>query len=144
MSAHVDVSDVLVVTDLPGSARRWVLHPPEDAYGDGDIHHLDVELHDDGLFARGSSVAEGLADFLDRLVVRWRGWEGTLTWESMEHDCVLDATHDGSRVTLGVALRRPFRAYAADAWSARVVFSLEPGEQLRDLSRAVSQFLSRE
>jgi len=46
----------------------------------------------------------------------------------------LDATHHGQRVQLAVTLPHPHRTYEPDAWSARVVFTLEPGEQLRNLA----------
>lgn len=87
--------------------------------------------------------AQDLPAFLALLVDRWRGWDGTLTWTSMEGEMTLDATHDGSHVTLGVTVRRPQLTYEPDAWSARTVFMVEPGEQLRSLSREASSVLTR-
>jgi hypothetical protein len=62
----------------------------------------------------------------------------------MESEMSLDATHHGSHVALGVTLRRPHQTFESDAWSARVVFLLEPGEQLRNLSREASTILTRD
>jgi hypothetical protein len=44
---------------------------------------------------------------------------------------------------IAVSVKRPDMTHAEDGWSARVVFSLEPGEQLagvaRDLASALAQ-----
>jgi hypothetical protein len=61
----------------------------------------------------------------------------------MDGEMTLDATHEGSHVRLGVTVRRPRQTYEPDAWSARVVFMVEPGEQLRTLSREASSVLDR-
>lgn len=55
----------------------------------------------------------------------------------------LDATHHGRHVSLAVTLRRPHRTYEPDAWSARVVFNLEPGEQLRNPAADAADVLTR-
>jgi hypothetical protein len=137
-----------VVLSQAASSRRCVWHRPVDEYGDGLVYFLQVELEDDGLVAHGRSALDGpdsldLPTFLASLVVRWQGWEGTLSWTSMEGEMTLDATHHGRRVRLAVTLRRPDRTYAPDAWSARVVFTLEPGEQLRNLATDAADVLTR-
>ena len=54
----------------------------------------------------------------------------------------LEATHDGSgHVRIAVTLRRTPRAHHPDAWSARVILTLEADEQLRELASAASHFL---
>jgi hypothetical protein len=143
----VRVNDTVMLSQSP-SGRRCVFHRPVDEYGDGDVYFLEVELEDDGLAVHGWTSLDGqqaqdLPAFLADLVVRWRGWEGTLTWTSTEGEMVLDATNDGHQVTLGVTLRRPRLTHEPDAWSARVVFLVEPGEQLRTLSREASAVLTR-
>jgi hypothetical protein len=55
----------------------------------------------------------------------------------------IEASHDGARVLIAVTVKRPDMTFAEDAWSARIVFTLEPGEQLagvaRDLASALDQ-----
>jgi hypothetical protein len=138
-----------VVLHQAGSPRRWVLHRPVDRHGDGYVYFLQVELQDDGMSVHGWSALDGkggpdLPAFLDQLVDRWRGWAGTLAWTSLESEMSLEATHHGSHVTLAVVLRRPHQPHAPDAWSVRVVFTLEPGEQLRNLAREASSVLTRD
>jgi hypothetical protein len=137
-----------VVLGQTASPRRCVWHRPVDEHGDGYVYFLQVDLEDEGLVAHGWSALDGrdrldLPAFLACLVERWRGWEGTLTWTSMEGEMTLDATHHGRHVCLAVTLRRPHRTYEPDAWSARVVFNLEPGEQLRNLAADAADVLTR-
>lgn len=43
----------------------------------------------------------------------------------------IEASHDGrANVMIAVTVKRPQSTYASDAWSARVVFMLEAGEQM--------------
>jgi hypothetical protein len=127
----VCVQETVVLSQAP-TGRRCVFHHPVDQYGDGCVYFLKVDLEDDGLSVHGWSSLDGqhaqdLPAFLADLVLRWRGWEGTLTWTSMEGEMTLDATHNGHQVTLGVTVRRPHHTHEPDAWSARVVFLVEPG-----------------
>lgn len=136
-----------VILSQPPS-RRCVFHRPVDEYGDGDVYFLEVDLEDDGVSVHGWSALDGrqghdLPGFLAHLLEQWRGWSGTLTWTSMEGEMTLDATHLGHVVVLGVTVRRPDHTHDLDAWSARVVFLVEPGEQLRSLSRDASAVLVR-
>jgi len=138
-----------VIVSQAASPRRCVWHRPVDEHGDGYVYFLEVDLEDEGLVAHGWSALNGrdaldLPAFLAVLVERWRGWEGTLTWTSMEGEMTLDATHEGRQVRLAVTLRRPHRTYEPDAWSARVVFTLEPGEQLRNLAAEAAHVLTRQ
>jgi len=43
---------------------------------------------------------------------------------------------------VAVTVRRPERAYADDAWSARIVFTLESGEQLTALASDIRNLLA--
>jgi len=137
-----------VVLSQEATNRRCVWHRPVDGHGDGYVYFLQVDLEDDGLVAHGSSALDGreqldLPAFLAHLVERWRGWEGTLAWTSMESEMTLEATHHGRQVRLAVTLRRPHRTFEPDAWSARVVFTLEPGEQLSKLATDAAEILTR-
>jgi hypothetical protein len=140
------VSDVVVFAQ-PGSPRRWILHRPEDPYGDGHVYFLRVELRDDGLSAEGRSALDGrdardLPTFLNHLVDCWRGWDGALSWTSLEGEMTLEATHHGRFVAIAITLRRPTHTREPDSWSARIVLTLEPGEELRTLAREASLVLT--
>lgn len=68
----------------------------------------------------------------------WRGWNGTREWWALEGEMGLDACHDGrGNVTLGVTLKRSRTSYADDAWSARVVFTIEAGEEMTRLANDI-------
>jgi hypothetical protein len=130
-----------------GSPQRWALGRPVDPYGDGYVHRVFVEVSDDGIAASGWATFEGqtprtLRDFLTWLDQDWRGWPGTRTWTAMENEMTLEAIHDGtSHVRIAVTLRRAHRTHDPDAWSARIVVTLEAGEQLRELASAADHFL---
>jgi hypothetical protein len=94
--------DTVVLSQSP-DVRRCVWHRTVDQYGDGHVYNLEVELDDDGIAARGLSALDGrgsldLPDFCGHLVERWRGWDGTLSWTSMEDEMSLDANHHGRHV----------------------------------------------
>ncbi len=60
----------------------------------------------------------------------------------MEHEMTLDATHDGTgHVQIAATLRRARRSHDPDAWLARIVLTLEAGEQLRELASEADHFL---
>ncbi|MFC4013934.1 DUF6228 family protein [Nonomuraea purpurea] len=129
---------------------RWVVHPPQDPYGDGYVYTVATELHDDGMTASTVAKIDGLyanldctlAGFMEGLVVEWRGWNGVRTWTSLERELALDARHDGrGHVSLGVTLRAPGLDLDDTAWSARSVFVLEAGEELTRLAADLSYFL---
>lgn len=144
---RVDGEDGRFVIAPEGSTQRWTLGGPVDPYGDGYVHRVFVEVIDDGIAASGWATFEGqtprtLRDFLTWLDQDWRGWPGTRTWTAMENEMTLEATHDGTgHVQIAVTLRRGERTYDPDAWSARIVLTLEAGEQLHELASAADQFL---
>jgi hypothetical protein len=137
---------------LPLVATRctpaWTLHPPVDSYGDGYIWHLRTEIDADDLRAAstaavGAPDCSGLPDFLDGLAHQWQGWQGPREWRSLDREVELVARHDQRRqVSLGVTLRRASRPYDEDAWTARVVLLIEPGEQMKQLARDVRALVS--
>lgn len=131
-----------------GDGREWIVYPSADPHGDGYVRTADAEIRADGMAARTTvtfSIESGRADlarFLTGLASDWRGWEGTRHWQAMGHEMEIDARHDGrATVTLAVTVRRPARAWADDAWSARVVFAVEAGEELATLTGDIASRL---
>jgi hypothetical protein len=70
---------------------RWVIHPPQDPYGDGYVYTAETELHEVGLTATTTTKIDGayagmsttLSGFVEALAADWHGWDGTRTWESI-------------------------------------------------------------
>jgi hypothetical protein len=132
--------------ELP-AGLRWVIEPPADPHGDGYVRTALVSIAANGLEARTTaSLSDGPwnpAEFLAELAADWRGWAGTRTWKALEGEMEIEASHDGARVMIAVTVKRPDMTFAEDAWSARIMFTLEPGEQLagvaRDLASALAQ-----
>ncbi|MBO4159562.1 DUF6228 family protein [Micromonospora antibiotica] len=134
----------------PGGAR-WVVHPPEDPYGDGYVFTVATELHEDGMTASTVAMIDGLCSspdivalpvFLDSLAAGWEGWQGVRTWTSMERELCFDARHDGrGYVSLGVTLRPPGFDPDDTGWSARAVFVLEAGEEMTQVAADLSALL---
>jgi hypothetical protein len=143
----VDGEDDQLVIAPEGSAQRWALGRPVDPYGDGYVHRVFVEVSDDEITASGWATFEGrtpqtLRDFLVRLDQDWRGWPGTRTWTAPENEMTVEATHDDTgHVQIAGTLRQAQRAHAPDAWSARIVLTLEAGEQLREIASKAGRFL---
>jgi hypothetical protein len=128
---------------------EWVVGPPVDPYGDGHVYSADVEIHADGLTARTTATLLArfehvdLASFFAGLASDWRGWEGHRRWEALEQEMAIDAWHDGrANVMIAVTVRRSEAAYADDAWSARVVFTVEAGEQLSAVAVDIGSLLA--
>ena len=124
------------------------MHPPTDPYGDGYVRTADAEIRAYGVTARTTatfSVESGrvdLAGFFAGLAADWRGWNGVRRWQALEHEMEVEAWHDGrANVMLAVTMRRPEHTYADDAWSARVVFTIEAGEELTTLPRDIISLL---
>lgn len=94
---------------------------------DGAILSVEVCLRVPRLEARSRvspNYAVGFDDliaFFRQLAADWRGWDGERTYESIDHDLRLTATHDGY-VRLAVQL--------AGGWAVRLVGGC------RDLARA--------
>jgi hypothetical protein len=80
------------------------------------------------------------ADFLDRLVADFRGWEGERTWRV--NDLALRAVfRSGGHVGLTWTLRSWNAEF--DNWEASVTTCVEAGEQLSALAADVRHFFSR-
>ena len=127
---------------------EWIMHPPADPYEDGYVRTADVEIRADGVTACTTATLSvepsgiGLAGFLAGLAADWRGWDGKRRWQALEREMEIEASHDGrAHVMLAVTVRRPERAYADDPWSARVVFTVEAGEELATLAKEIISLL---
>lgn len=116
------------VLQIRGGAR-WVIHSPQDPYGDGYVYTVATELHEEGMTASTIAGIDGvfvdpqvtkLSAFVDALAADWQGWKGVRTWKSMDGELAIDARHDGrGYVSLGVTLREPGLDLDDTAWSAR-------------------------
>ncbi|MBF5030386.1 MULTISPECIES: DUF6228 family protein [unclassified Micromonospora] len=134
----------------PYGGARWVVHPPQDPYGDGYVFTIATALHEEGMTAstvakidgRYADLATTLPAFVERLAADWRGWNGTRTWTSVERELAIDARHDGrGYVSLGVTLRAPGLDVEDKAWSARAVFVLEAGEEMTRFAADLTHLL---
>ncbi|MFI5936277.1 DUF6228 family protein [Actinoplanes sp. NPDC051494] len=143
------MSESFVLGDPDGD--RWVVHPPQDSYGDDYIYSVGSELHLDGLTAATIAQIDGifaeravlLSGFVEGLAAGWRGWDGVRTWQSMGRELIIDARHDGrGYVSLGVTLRAADAYPEETAWSARAVFILEAGEEMTRLAADLSHLCS--
>jgi hypothetical protein len=129
---------------MPAHAEpQLVLHEPHDPHGDGHVLKLRAQLTASGLAADSRvtiSNDDSLASFFERLASGWRGWEGEVVWEALDHQMAIAATHDGvGHVRLRVTLRENYRS---DSWSASVTFVIDAGEDLRSLATSVADFLA--
>jgi Family of unknown function (DUF6228) len=131
-------------------ADRWVLHPPQDPYGDGYVYTAATELHAHGMSAATIAKIDGtfadpattLSGFVTSLAADWTGWAGVRSWQSMERELTIDARHDRrGYVSLGVMLREPGPDWDDTAWSARAVFVLEAGEEMTRLAADLTHLL---
>lgn len=104
----------------------------------GPVEVMTVSVRDGSLAAsrdvwEGTSIGFGtLVNFLASLEADWRGWSGERTFESVERDLLLSATHDGHvniRVELG-------DRHNPGGWLVRITVRLDPGEEL---SRATNE-----
>ncbi|WP_125811577.1 DUF6228 family protein [Actinoplanes sp. ATCC 53533] len=131
-------------------AVRWVVHPPQDPYGDGYVYAIATELHEDGMTAATIAKVDGiyvdlattLSGFMESLAADWQGWDGIRTWQSLGRELTIDARHDGrGQVSLGVTLRAPGLDRDDTAWSATTTFVVEAGEEMTRLAADLTHFL---
>jgi hypothetical protein len=101
-------------------------------------------LHDSLTAASGVRTiqGDGLVEWLTELAEPFSGWSGRRSWESLDRDLTIHASHDGRRhVTLIFAARGPV-GYRADAWEATVATALDAGEDMRNFANEVRAFLA--
>jgi hypothetical protein len=120
-----------------GSDPDYLLLTTDDSVG-GAPEFLVAELHLGGLSASARVVNnyatgfEDLADFLQQLADDWRGWEGTRRWQSLEGDLEIEARHQYGHVQLRITMRQ----FVA-GWTATGDLTIEPGEQLTQIAKAI-------
>jgi hypothetical protein len=111
---------------------------------DGEIWYVWARLRADGLDASlrvSSHYATGfdeLVGFFQGLAADWRGWPGERTYESLEHELRLTASHDG-HVRIAVQLRP---SSLPDGWSVSGEFRVDPGEEMTRAAESVTDLLS--
>lgn len=135
-SGHADrMSQMAVIGDAAASFSVAV--GARDA--DGTANLLQVRLRDVGLEASKTvpsgyvDGARGLVRFFEELAEAWRGWPDERIFESVEHDLLIVATHDG-HVRLDVRLQQTTHP---DGWRVEVSLRLDAGEQLARAARDV-------
>jgi hypothetical protein len=127
---------------------KWIIDPPVEPYADGYIRRSQVEIRTSGLVAQTTATLAGdglpnLAEFFADLAANWRGWAGERRWRAQQGEMEIEASHDGRRyVLIAVTVRRPQLTLAKDPWSARIVFTLEAGEQLTTVARHLASILA--
>jgi Family of unknown function (DUF6228) len=111
----------------------------------GAAELLDVTIRDVDLTA-GRAVyagyAEGfglLAEFFAELAASWRGWKGERTYESIDHDLRIVATHDG-HIQLKVRL---WQSGDPDGWTVETIFRIDAGEQLSHAAAEIAALVQR-
>lgn len=80
---------------------------------------------------------ESLADFLTSLSNDWRGWPDSRVYQSIEHDLIISAKHDG-HVELNIVLRE---STVPNGWRVEANVQLEAGEQLSRAAVEVSELV---
>jgi Family of unknown function (DUF6228) len=110
---------------------------------EGEIWYVTVRLQVPDLQASlrvSAHYATGFDDlvaFFRALASDWRGWQEERTYESLDHDLRLTATHDG-HVDLTAQLRKE-----PDEWSVTTAFRLDPGEEMTRAAEDVAALLSQ-
>jgi hypothetical protein len=124
-----------------GSTGELTFHHPEAA-GSKSIDHFDVTLTLPGVSATLTVYrleVASLSKFFGELASNWKGWEGTICWDSLEEEFKLSATRD----KVGhIFLEARFRSAPGSTaeWSLCGSLVLEAG-QLGALDREMKAFL---
>jgi hypothetical protein len=98
----------------------------------GEIWYLTVRLRVPGLdaalrvSAHYASGFDELVAFFRELAGGWRGWQGVRSYESLERELELTATHDG-HVHFACRLRQ---TSIPSGWSASSIILVDPGEEM--------------
>ena len=128
---------------------EWVMYPPVDPFGDGYAYRAKVEVRAEGIAACTTASLSAtfakvdLAVFFAGLAADWQGWQGKRHWQALEQEMAIDAWHDGrANIMIAVTVRQPKIAYADAAWSARVVLTVEAGEQFAAVAGEIASLLA--
>ncbi|MDQ0708736.1 hypothetical protein QFZ52_001388 [Arthrobacter woluwensis] len=110
--------------------------------GDGTVDSLTVEVNLNGLRAVKSVYDfdrwSGLLAFFKELASGWRGWTGEKTFDSLEGDFTLAATHIGHiRIVVELKDRE-----SPTPWSTVAELSVDPGEELSAAATGLRELLA--
>ncbi|OLZ58064.1 DUF6228 family protein [Amycolatopsis keratiniphila] len=108
--------------------------PPESLLAELRLHGLSASVQVVHHYATGFA---DLAEFFQRHVDDWRGWDGVRTWESLERDLRIDASHQYGHVQLRVTIQRFQPGWGNEGWTATGDLTIEPGEQLSQIAQEV-------
>jgi hypothetical protein len=137
------LDDGLEITAEPGRGRVR-LRAVERPWNDEVLDFL-CEIADAGLSAtRMVRTLDGdsLPAWMAELAESYAGWEGVRSWNSLERDLRIEATHDRrAHVSLRFAVRGP-RGYKADAWEASACVQLDAGEDMKRFAAEVAAFFA--
>jgi hypothetical protein len=134
------------VTLSSNGSDTWVrLWNRVDPWDDGSIQIcVEVGADDMRAVAHGVTVAirgDTLTPFFDHLVEHFTGWEGVLSWRSLEPGLEIDAVFcSGGHVELTWTVG-PWRQ-PPSTWKGSVLVTVEAGEQMRRFAGDVSRFLN--
>ncbi|TCO24738.1 hypothetical protein EV652_108273 [Kribbella steppae] len=127
------------------ASQRFRYRDPSDPYvAADDIVEYTVRLSGNGLTAEAlvlslDTAGSGLPAFIEYLAEDFRGWDGTRTWENVDHDLCVEATW----TTRGhVDLLWWLTPSIYDKWRASVVVEVEPGAEMSALARELSAFFA--
>ena len=117
--------------------------PVHDEY---DFVDFPVSIVGDGLSATASVrsmeglTGRGLIALFQALADDWRGEKAEVSWTAIEHGLRIGTKRDSrGHVSLTFELRQNYRW---DAWAARVVVTVEAGEEMGTLVAAVRRLLA--
>lgn len=133
--------DTLTVTI--GSAGSTITFERGPQPGDA-VELLGVTVRDEDLCAC-RQVYEGyefgfvsLSRYFAGLADAWRGWSGERTYESLEGDLYIVATHNG-RVHLEVRLAQ---TTVVDGWRVQTHLTIDAGEELSQAARDLADLVT--
>ena len=133
----------VVITDGSRTATLSAAH----RFGGTDLYageSFTISIKDDGLQVERTVFVYShdwiaFAAFFQDPADSWRGWDGTKTWESIEHDLTIEARSDAGRHCL---LSFTVRNGPMRTWTAQIDgISIDAGEDLASLARAVRSWV---
>lgn len=139
--------DVLMAAAQIGDDHDYLRLVPEEPTG-GSPKYLLAELRIRGLSASRRVVhhyATGFADlaeFFCWLERHWTGWEGLCEWESLEGELRIEARHEHGHVQLRVTFRAYGPGWGNQGWTATADLTIDPGEQLTQITRDVRDLVA--
>jgi hypothetical protein len=114
---------------------------------DGDLWSIVTTLEVEGLRATKvvsvhyATCMDELIAYFDDLAEHWQGWNSVKSYQSLEGDLTLKASHDGTgHVVLDVELKCN---HPPNEWSARGQVVTDPGTQMADAAIATHVVLAR-